>query len=281
MEKTKKIDWSNVTFGERLAYARRQKGLTQKQLAESVGMQRHRLSNWEVGRHSPDVSMIQKITRTLEISEAWLMGNDNNFSMKNATENLQSIQLTKAQQKLVTDNEKVINIVLHQHVPYQLTRNDIYGDAAINLCRVAKIYDESNNRTKGFTKFAFYSVERVVLNSLRREWAYCKHVTSLNEPIHSHSHKSDGSTKEFGLLIPSPNDDMESLEYRILIESVCQKVEPVLSTKEYAAFTLWLHGKNNEEIAGALKISIPAAKDRIQKAKIKCRTSFDAADFFS
>ena len=253
-----------MTFGDRLAYARKKKGLLQKQLAKLIGVKRHRLSNWETGRCSPDVSMIQKITRALEVPETWLMGNDNDFSMNNAPANLQSIQLTKAQQKLVVDNEKIINIVLHQHVLYQSTRDEIYGDAAINLCKAAKIYDESNNRTKDFTKFAFYSVERSVIDSLRKEMVYCRRVTSLNRPIYSYNHKSNDSGKELGLLIPSPDDDMESLEYRILIESVYQKVEPVLTNKEKDAFRLWLYGMHNNEIAETLKISIYAVKDRIK-----------------
>jgi transcriptional regulator with XRE-family HTH domain len=74
-----------MTFGERLVYARNKKGLNQKQFAELIGITPTRLNYWEKDKREPDVTMIWKIIKALEISGDWLIGNSNNFcDMKNS-----------------------------------------------------------------------------------------------------------------------------------------------------------------------------------------------------
>ena len=65
-----------MTFGERLAYTRKKKGLTRKQLAELVGVKPNTVSCWVMGRQ-PGVSMIQKIIKALDVSEDWFENDDN------------------------------------------------------------------------------------------------------------------------------------------------------------------------------------------------------------
>ena len=170
-----------MTFGERLVYARNKKGLNQKQLAELIGVRRTRLCSWEKGRRTPDVSMIRKIVEALEVSEDWLMGNDNNFSMKNLTENPQYVKLTKEQQQLAADNEKVIGTVFKFVRTYKPTAiyDDIYGDAAIGLCRAAKIYGENGDRTASFFSFAFDFVQWAVLNSYKKAETYSNRTKTM------------------------------------------------------------------------------------------------------
>lgn len=93
-----------ITFGDRLAHARKKRGLLQSQLAKLIGIDRTTLSDWETGRSFPKpsirVSVIQKMVETLEVSEDWLMGNDDSSNLDNLTENTKSMKLTKEQQQL-------------------------------------------------------------------------------------------------------------------------------------------------------------------------------------
>jgi hypothetical protein len=99
---------------------------------------------------------------------------------------------------------------------------------------------------------------------------------SLDQPI-----DTDTVGDTFGSLIPDPDDVWEHLEYRILVESVCQKVAPVLSPREKVAFNYWLHGKKNVEIAKAMGTCNQTASDYVLFAKKKCRTFFNADEMFS
>ena len=53
------------TFGESLLAARKQKGLSQQQLADSLPVNRSSVANWEANRRLPDAAMIAKIAEVL------------------------------------------------------------------------------------------------------------------------------------------------------------------------------------------------------------------------
>ena len=55
------------TFGEALLIARKQKGLSQQQLADSLPVARSSVANWEADRRLPNAMIIAKIAEILEI----------------------------------------------------------------------------------------------------------------------------------------------------------------------------------------------------------------------
>ena len=55
------------TFGEALSIARKQKGLSQQQLADSLPVARSSVANWEADRRLPNAMIIAKIAEILEI----------------------------------------------------------------------------------------------------------------------------------------------------------------------------------------------------------------------
>ena len=85
---------------------------------------------------------------------------------------------------------------------------------------------------------------------------------------------------ELGSIIPAP-DEWNPLEYKVLVESVYQKVEPVLTAKEKEVFRPWLHGKSSDEIARAIGVSKAAVKNRTEKARKKCRALFNPEEIFT
>ena len=66
------IDTANL--GRRIADARRDRGLTQKDLAEKVGVTAQAVSKWERGSSCPDISILDEIACALGISVSELLG---------------------------------------------------------------------------------------------------------------------------------------------------------------------------------------------------------------
>lgn len=56
-----------VFFGETIRNARKALGLTQRQLADSLGVSNTSVSNWEKGLSRPDADMIQKLCAVLQL----------------------------------------------------------------------------------------------------------------------------------------------------------------------------------------------------------------------
>lgn len=65
-----------IAFGDRLRDARLQKGLTQEQLAQQIGVAKSTLTGYEKGNREPDVFKIKKILEVLEVDSDYLLGID-------------------------------------------------------------------------------------------------------------------------------------------------------------------------------------------------------------
>ena len=63
-----------ANLGRRIADARRDMGLTQKDLAEKVGVTAQAVSKWERGSSCPDISILDEIACALGISVSELLG---------------------------------------------------------------------------------------------------------------------------------------------------------------------------------------------------------------
>lgn len=105
-----------------------------------------------------------------------------------------------------------------------------------------------------------------------------KELVTLNDVIRT---SIGGDDLELESLIVDPEDEFEKLEYRILVESLCQKVKPVLSDKENETLKLFLRGNNGKQIGKELHIPLSTANSRIHLAKVKCRAAFKPDEIFS
>lgn len=70
------------TLSERLKELRKKKQLTQKELAEEIGVKQNSYSDWENGKSEPNVDTILKLSQTLNTSVDYLLGAVN-FDSKN------------------------------------------------------------------------------------------------------------------------------------------------------------------------------------------------------
>lgn len=61
-----------MTFGQRLRNARKNKGLTQKQLADLINAKHNSVSDWENDKNKPDPDTIEYICGALDIPVSFL-----------------------------------------------------------------------------------------------------------------------------------------------------------------------------------------------------------------
>jgi len=262
----KKTD--DMTFGERLVYARNKKGLNQTQLAKLIGVRPNIISRWENGKQKPYMSAkIQILIKALEVSEDWLLGNDK-FRMSQ-----QDIRLTKEQQQFVADNEGLINYMYTKKFRFLKAPYDFYyGYAAIGLCKAAIAYDANKG---SFFALAYLCIKSEITHAYESANKDIWTRLSLNDLVY------ENDTSELESKIPAP-DEWEKIEYKILAESVYQRVELVLTPKEKVAFKRWLHGENKFEIARAMGgISINTVSDHVINAKNKCRELINPDELFA
>lgn len=65
-----------MTFGERIVYFREKRSLSQKALADILGITANRLYYYEKDKRQPDVAMIKDIAKALSISGDDLLGTE-------------------------------------------------------------------------------------------------------------------------------------------------------------------------------------------------------------
>ncbi len=63
-----------ASLGKRIADARHECGLTQRELAGKVGVTAQAVSKWERGSSCPDISILDEIACALDVSVSELLG---------------------------------------------------------------------------------------------------------------------------------------------------------------------------------------------------------------
>ena len=64
-----------ISIGERIAFVRKQAGLSQKELAKKIHVQRQTISNWEIGLNTPPIERIHLICEICNCSADFLICN--------------------------------------------------------------------------------------------------------------------------------------------------------------------------------------------------------------
>ena len=182
-------------------------------------------------------------------------------------------KLTIDQQQFVAENEWLIRYMFYKKFRYLKTTYEFYyGYAAIGLCKAAIAYDKSKG---SFFSLAYLRIKSEMDQAFESEKKDIQPLLSLNNPIDDEDEPDELESK-----IPAP-DEWKELEYKILVESVYQKVEHVLKQVEKEAFKLCLYGKTNKEISKMLGIKYDTAKERTSKAKKKCKELINPDEIFA
>ena len=100
-----------IKIGEFIAKKRKEKNLTQDQLAQRLGVSNKSVSKWECGRCMPDYSVIELLCKELDVSIAQIFnGNDGNFSSAIEDEKIKSIFNSMRQNEKLNKINKMITI---------------------------------------------------------------------------------------------------------------------------------------------------------------------------
>jgi len=68
------IKETTMTIGKTIYTLRKKQHLTQKQLAELLGITYQAVSNWELGKNDPDLDQIKRLTTIFGVSADILLG---------------------------------------------------------------------------------------------------------------------------------------------------------------------------------------------------------------
>ena len=63
-------------FGERLAALRKERGMSQEELAEKLQLTRQTISKWETGASTPDLELLARLAELLDISVDGMLGRE-------------------------------------------------------------------------------------------------------------------------------------------------------------------------------------------------------------
>ena len=100
-------------IGSYIARKRREKNLTQEQLAEQLGVSNKTISKWENGKCMPDYSIIQKLCEALGVTLPELMdGEDTAQNSVRVYDDAQILDLLRRTQELERQKNMLYGLVL-------------------------------------------------------------------------------------------------------------------------------------------------------------------------
>ena len=103
-----------IKIGEFIAYNRKNKGLTQEQLAEKLGITSKTISRWETGKYMPDLSLLTILSKELNVSINDLINGEiinENDLLKKSEQNLVDT-INYSQNIIKKKNKKFILLIL-------------------------------------------------------------------------------------------------------------------------------------------------------------------------
>ena len=98
--------------GKFIAQKRKEKNLTQEQLAGKIGVSNKTVSKWETGKCMPDYSVIKSLCEELEITVAELMDGEAAEKSDRAYDDERIMDLLKRTQELEKQNNLLYGILL-------------------------------------------------------------------------------------------------------------------------------------------------------------------------
>lgn len=90
-----------MTFGDQLSKARKNKDLTQEELAERLNLSRQTILRWEKNQVFPDISNLKAVAQVLDVSFDYLLGEDKLEKPPVTEMNLQDILVGKKVQLVI------------------------------------------------------------------------------------------------------------------------------------------------------------------------------------
>lgn len=91
---------NQITTGRFITQKRKEKNLTQEQLAEKIGVSNKTISKWETGKCMPDYCVVEELCRELDITLAELINGEAAVKSIPAYDNQNVLEMLEKMQKL-------------------------------------------------------------------------------------------------------------------------------------------------------------------------------------
>ena len=93
MDTIEKNTMNKKAFGENLKNLRKQKGLSQAQLAEIIGMSAKNITKIETGKSFPRAENINKLLKLFNVSENVLFSGSDKFEIKQNSNKIEALKI--------------------------------------------------------------------------------------------------------------------------------------------------------------------------------------------
>jgi transcriptional regulator with XRE-family HTH domain len=118
------IDMDLKKIGNFIAKCRKEKNLTQEQLGDILGMNRKTISKWENGNYAPDISLLEPLSETLDVSvHELLIGEKENDNVVDTTVDTIKYYNSKSKKKIISIFIFVLFLLLIAFGVYIYTSN--------------------------------------------------------------------------------------------------------------------------------------------------------------
>ena len=129
-----------MTFGSRLTRCMEEAGVSQRQLAITVGATPTQLNYWVKDKRQPDIPYIKKLAQALNVSADYLIGND---EYAEGTENEvsgEAMKIAKAFDKMSDYGKSLMRCIVDNEMSYIITKRvPVVGEAVLDGSFEAKV----------------------------------------------------------------------------------------------------------------------------------------------
>lgn len=103
-----------MSFGKKLLELRKQKGLSQEDLALDLNLSQSSISNYESGHTNPDIAVLEKISQYFEIPIVELLNSDSQTFYNYKNKSVQNVYVNNLPEKLIEQYEETIKSLKEQ-----------------------------------------------------------------------------------------------------------------------------------------------------------------------
>ncbi|MDY0088775.1 MAG: helix-turn-helix transcriptional regulator [Flavobacteriaceae bacterium] len=113
-----------MSFGNKLLELRKQKGLSQEDLAVDLGISQSSVSNYEAGLTKPDITVLEKVSAYFSVPVSDLLSDDQNIFYSYKNKNVQNTcVINSIPDKLIEQYEETIKSLKEQIEVLKLLAN--------------------------------------------------------------------------------------------------------------------------------------------------------------
>lgn len=157
---------NSITIGEKIAKLRKEKGLTQSQLAEMISVSNKTISRWETGEGYPEISLLVPLAKALGVSTDYLLkdASDEGAQTQSAAETAAESEAASSETQTESMREDVPK---QKHGERKAERFSLYPPQFVRCFRSLTIFNKVSFVTVGLCILSLIiSVILIMLNIL-------------------------------------------------------------------------------------------------------------------